>query len=89
MKNKGEGAYLQLAGIEVDEGSLTFKIGGELLKTDKNYLIALNDFLLAGYDFKFFTKENKGIINIIEPEKEDSLKNDLRKAMIEYLKSKK
>jgi 5'-nucleotidase/UDP-sugar diphosphatase len=89
LKNKGEGAYLQLAGIEVDEGSLTFKIGGELLKTDKNYLIALNDFLLAGYDFKFFTKENKGIINIIEPEKEDSLKNDLRKAMIEYLKSKK
>ena len=89
LKNKGEGAYLQLAGIEVDEGSLTFKIGGELLKTDKNYLIALNDFLLAGYDFKFFTKENKGIINIIEPKKEDSLKNDLRKAMIEYLKSKK
>ncbi len=89
VQNKGEGAYLQIAGIEVDEESLTFKIGGELLKTDQNYLIAMNAFLLEGYDFNFFTKDNEGIINVIKPDKEDRLKNDLRKAMIEYLKNKK
>ena len=53
-----------------------------------NYLIAMNDFLLAGYDFDFFTKENKGIIKVTEPEEGDLIKNDLRKAMIEYLKGK-
>lgn len=88
-QNKGEGAYLQLAGIEVDEKSLTFKIKGELLNTNQNYLIAMNAFLLEGYDFKFFTKDNPGILKIIEPEKDDVLKNDLRKAMIKYLNSNK
>jgi 2',3'-cyclic-nucleotide 2'-phosphodiesterase (5'-nucleotidase family) len=85
-QNKGEGAYLQLAGIEVDEESLTFKIGGELLKTDRNYKIAMNDFLLAGYYYKFFTKENEGIIKVNKPAENDVIKNDLRKAMIEYFK---
>lgn len=88
VQNKGEGAYLQLAGIEVDEATLTFKIDGELLRTDKNYLIAMNDFLLKGYDFDFFTKDNEGIIRVIEPKKDEVLKSDLRKAMIEYLKNK-
>ncbi len=88
-QNKGEGGYLQLAGIEVDEASLTFKIGGELLKTDRNYTIAMNDFLLAGYDFNFFTKDNEGIIKITEPEENDVIKNDLRKAVIKYLRDKK
>lgn len=86
-QNKGEGGYLQLAGIEVDEASLTFKIGGELLKTDRNYTIAMNDFLLAGYDYKFFTKDNEGIIKVNMPDKNDAIKNDLRKAVINYLRS--
>lgn len=87
-QNKGEGGYLQLAGIEIDEPSLTFKIDGELLKTDRNYTIAMNDFLLAGYDFSFFTKDNEGIIKITEPNEDEAIKNDLRKAVIEYLKNK-
>lgn len=87
--NKGEGAYLQMTGIEVDQASMTFKINGELLKTNRNYLIAMNDFLLAGYDFDFFTKDNEGIIKVTEPDENDLIKNDLRKAMIEYLKNKK
>ncbi|MFK7773240.1 MAG: bifunctional UDP-sugar hydrolase/5'-nucleotidase [Saprospiraceae bacterium] len=89
LENKGEGAYLQLMGIEVDEASLIFKIGGELLRTNQNYLIGMNAFLLEGYDFSFFTKDNEGIIKVIEPGQDDLLKKDLRKAMIEYLKKKK
>lgn len=87
-QNKGEGRYLQLAGIDLDKESLTFKIGGELLKTDRNYTIAMNDFLLAGYDYDFFTKDNEGIIKVKRPEEKDEIKNDLRKAVIEYLRNK-
>lgn len=84
-QNKGEGAYLQLEGITIDVASKTFRINGELINVEKEYTIAMNDFLLAGYDFDFFTKDNQGIIKVIEPEENDILKNDLRKAVIDYL----
>lgn len=87
-QNRGEGAYLQMDGIEYDEASLTFKIGDELLKTDRNYTIGMNDFLLAGYDYKFLTRETEGILKIHEPNAKSmaDLRNDLRKAVIKYLK---
>ncbi len=86
-QNRGEGAYLQLNGIKFDEPSLSFKIGNELLETSRNYIIGMNDFLLAGYDYKFLTRETEGIIEIIEPNKNDlgNLKNDLRRAVIDFL----
>lgn len=90
-QNRGEGAYLQLNGIAYDETSLTFKIGNELLQADKTYRIGMNDFLLAGYDFKFLTKETEGILNIEMPAEEDKndLRNDLRKAVIASLQKSK
>ena len=86
-QNRGEGSYLQLHGIEIDEPSLTFRIGNELVRTDRNYTIAMNDFLLAGYDYKFLTRDTEGIVHITEPNTESmaDLRNDLRKAVISYL----
>lgn len=86
-QNKGEGAYLQLEGIEIDESSKTFRINGELINVEKEYTIAMNDFLLAGYDYDFLTKDNIGILKITEPQENDTLKNDLRKAVIDYLQN--
>ena len=87
MENRGEGSYLQLDGIETDEPSLTFRIENELVRTDQNYTIAMNDFLLAGYDYKFLTRNTEGIVHIKEPNAESmaDLRNDLRKAVISYL----
>jgi len=89
LDNRGEGAYLQLDGIEIDEASRTFKIANELLQTDENYIIAMSDFLLAGYDFDFLTRETEGILQIKEPnaDNDSDLKNDLRKAFIAYMRT--
>ncbi len=47
----------------------------------------MNDFLLAGYDYKFLTRDTEGIGHIKEPNTESmaDLRNDLRKAVISYL----
>ena len=48
----------------------------------------MNDFLLAGYDIKFFTRKNPGILSIKEPYPEDKkdIKRDVRLAVISMLK---
>ena len=87
-QKRGDGAFLQMNGIEFDEPSLTFKIGNRMLIADSKYIIGMNDFLLAGYDYKFLTRETEGIINIVEPNPKDlkDTKNDLRRAVIDYLR---
>ena len=88
-QNRGEGAYLQLGEIEIDEPSLTSRIGNELIRTDRNYTITMNDFLLTGYDYKFLTRDTEGIVQINEsdPANEEDLRNDMRKATINYLEN--
>ena len=83
-QKQGDGAFLQLNGIEFDEPSLTYKIGNRMLIADSNYVIGMNDFLLAGHDYKFLTRETEGIINIVEADPKDlkDLKHDLRRAVI-------
>lgn len=83
---KGSGAYLQR--YKLEKTGDDWMVDGSALEESKNYTLAMNDFLLAGYDIKWFTEKNPGIIKIKRPKKEDKsdLNRDLRLAMIEYLK---
>src|SRR4030095_14103150 len=87
--NKGNGGFLQFAGIEYTAAG--WKAKGELIKDDKTYNIALNDFLLTGLEqnLGFLTKDNPEIVKITEPDpnNKDDLKNDIRFGVIKYLKS--
>lgn len=83
---KGNGAYLQYSGLE--KKGEDWLIGGKALDREGSYTIALTDFLLRGLDIPFLTEENTGISAIYKPngDDKDDLRNDIRKAIIEYLK---
>lgn len=82
----GTGAYLQRHGIsESPTGGWLIK--GEPLEEGKRYYtVAISDFLLKGYDIPFLTEDHPGLLKIYTP-KENEIANDIRKAVILYLKS--
>jgi 2',3'-cyclic-nucleotide 2'-phosphodiesterase (5'-nucleotidase family) len=81
----GNGAYLQM--YKISKSSIgTWTINGSPLDEEKNYNIAMNDFLLRGYDFKFLTAENEGILNILTPGDND-VTRDIRLCIIHHLSS--
>ncbi len=85
---KGSGAYLQYSGLEKKGDD--WLVAGKPLDRETTYTIALTDFLIKGYDIPFLTEENTGISKIYKPQKEDQadLRNDIRLAIIDYLKTK-
>ena len=85
-ENKGKGGFLQWDQVERDKRD-RWTIQGELIDVQKDYHIALNDYLLLGLDIKILTEANPGIIKINRPDENDAsdLRNDIRKAIIEYL----
>jgi len=88
-----KGAYIQRKNVEYDKTSKTFKVNGKLIDSGKIYTVALNDFMLSGYDYKWLTKKTEGIIKIHKPEmidgkKTDDVRHDIRKAVIQFLKNK-
>ena len=83
-KAAGTGAYLQMAGVELDTG--VWKIKNKKIVSTKKYTIAITDFLLKGLDIPFLTPKNKGIISIYQP-KEDELAYDVRKGVISFMKT--
>lgn len=60
--NQGTGGYLQTTGVErSDEGG--WLIGGEALDATGTYVVAINDFLLTGFEIglDYLTLENPGL----------------------------
>ncbi len=84
---KGNGAFLQMDNISKKEEN--WQVKNTNLEVDKTYSVAINDFLLAGYDYPFFTKDNPSIVKVSSPDENDTadLRNDIRMAIISYLKS--
>jgi 2',3'-cyclic-nucleotide 2'-phosphodiesterase (5'-nucleotidase family) len=84
---KGSGAYLQYNGIDRKGG--TWHIQGKPVEAGKEYMIAINDFLLKGYDIPFLKEGVEGITHIYKPDESDNgdLRNDVRKMIINYLKT--
>jgi 2',3'-cyclic-nucleotide 2'-phosphodiesterase (5'-nucleotidase family) len=86
--NKGNGGFLQFYGIE--QAANGWKTRGGFIDDNKIYNIAVSDFLLSGMEqnFGYLTKDNPSIIEISEPDPADKsdLRNDIRFAVINYLK---
>ena len=61
MDNKGAGGFLQTAKVKRQEDG--WHIGGSLLKADREYTVAINDFLLTGHErgLEFLTREQAGL----------------------------
>jgi len=86
--NKGNGGFLQFYGIEYTASG--WKVKNAQIKDDEIYYIAMNDFLLSGkeQDLTYLNKDNPGIVKITSPDpgNKNDLANDIRFAVIEYLK---
>jgi 5'-nucleotidase / UDP-sugar diphosphatase len=93
LLSKGRGGYLQWYNIAFSDATKSFNINNSPLDENKNYHIVVNDFLLSGNEtnFDFFTESNPNISNIqkLNPADATDLRNDIRKALIAYLKGKK
>jgi len=89
MGNKGRGGYLQWHNIRYEPQGKLWMISGKPLDYDKNYKIAMNDFLLTGYEenMDFLTEDNEQILSVKRPDKEnkDDPRIDVRRAFIQYL----
>jgi 2',3'-cyclic-nucleotide 2'-phosphodiesterase (5'-nucleotidase family) len=84
-KHKGNGAYLQLANIEWKGNE--WKIQEETIQDENYYRIAMNDFLIRGFDIPFLKAENEGIKNIYKPKSSAEKGYEIRVAIINYLKT--
>jgi 2',3'-cyclic-nucleotide 2'-phosphodiesterase (5'-nucleotidase family) len=92
LLTKGRGGYLQWYNISYSDADKLLRINGKNLSDEANYHIITNDFLFSGGEnnFEFFKEGNPNVTNIIKPNSGDTkdLRNDIRMALIAYLKSK-
>ncbi len=90
LLSKGRGGYLQWYNIVFNDATKSFTINNNLLDYNKTYHVMVNDFLLSGKEtnMDFFTETNPNISNVQKPDANDAtdLRNDIRKALIAYLK---
>jgi 5'-nucleotidase/UDP-sugar diphosphatase len=88
LKNKGAGGYLQSSGIEKKNGQ--WEIQGMTVEDDISYVVAINDFLLSGYEsnLEFFTADHPGVKKVYKPDVADvnDVRRDIRSAVIDYLR---
>ena len=82
----GKGAYLQRYKVSFDTQENTWKVKGKVIDPTKTYTVAFSDYLLKGYDIPFLKPDNKDVVNVYVPTKEE-MGNDIRKTIIKYLKS--
>lgn len=86
-EHKGNGCFLQIDKIDKNsKGEWT--INNKKLKDDKVYKIAVNDYLVSGLQqyLEFLNDKNPDILKISSPDVSDSLRYDLRKAIINYIR---
>ncbi|AFK01862.1 5'-Nucleotidase domain-containing protein [Emticicia oligotrophica DSM 17448] len=91
LENKGSGGYLQWEKIAYDEVKKEWKIDGKLLDVNQDYTIVTSDFLFSGKErnLGFFTKQNPDVISVVDNFPDNDVRNDIRKAVIAYLKNQK
>ncbi len=82
----GTGAYLQRYKADYNTKTDEWKVNGQAIDTNKIYQVAFSDYLLKGRDIPFLKPDNKDIIKVYTPTSEE-MTNDIRKTIINYLKS--
>ncbi|WP_259016205.1 bifunctional metallophosphatase/5'-nucleotidase [Emticicia fluvialis] len=88
LKNKGSGGYLQWDRINYDASKNDWRINGKPLDVNQEYTVVTNDFLITGKErnLDFFVRTNPDIISVNDTFPENDVRNDIRKAVIAYLK---
>lgn len=90
LLNKGSGGYLQYYGLNYNTASNSWGMGMHDLSPEQTYKVALSDYLLTGMEknMDYLTRNNPGILKISEPlaDNKSDLRNDIRLAVIKYLK---
>jgi 2',3'-cyclic-nucleotide 2'-phosphodiesterase (5'-nucleotidase family) len=88
LQNKGSGGYLQWDKVSYDEAKKEWKINGKPLDVNQEYKVVTSDFLLTGKErnLDFFVKTNPDIISVTDAFPDGDIRNDIRKAVIAYLK---
>lgn len=87
QKNIGSGGYLIHNADNTKDG---WRINGSAIDQNKNYRVALSEFLLTGKEvhLEFLTEKNKDITRVYEVPRRGSLSSDIRLALIKYLQKK-
>ncbi len=87
--NKGSGGYLQTTGVSYDETAKKWKVGDTAIVPDQVYTVAMSNYLLTGKEsnFGYLTPKNPDIVSATEDNK-DPLREDIRKALMEFWKKK-
>jgi len=80
----GKGSYLQRYNVEKVGGK--WQVKNQEIIDKKIYTVAFSDYLLKGYDIPFLSTKNKEVISVYYP-KRDEKSYDIRKTIIEYLKT--
>ncbi len=80
----GTGAHLQRHLVESKDGE--WFVDGKRIAPKKNYTVALSDYLMRGLDIPILHEKNPEVIAVYKP-KEGESAYDIRKAVIDYLKS--
>lgn len=85
VKSRGTGAYLQRYNFSKSDEN-KWEIGGKQILPNEIYTIAMSDFLLRGLDISFLTAKHPDVLEVYFPD-EDEIPGDIRRAVINYLKS--
>tara|TARA_R110001632_G_scaffold1883_3_gene8431 strand:+ start:12894 stop:14399 length:1506 start_codon:yes stop_codon:yes gene_type:complete len=80
----GSGAYLQRSNISYENGIILVNMK-KIIPT-KTYTVAVSDYLMKGFDIPFLKNDNPEVIDVYKP-KENETSFDIRKAVIEFLKT--
>jgi len=91
VENKGVGGYLQWYNIAWSGADRLWKIGGKTLNQGKIYRIVTSDYVANGKEsrLEFFNPKNFVKWETAKDDDADDLRNDVRKAVVMFLKSKK
>ncbi len=82
----GKGSYLQRYNADYDKDKKQWLVNQKPINKKKIYTVAFSDYLLKGYDIPFLKPENKGVLAVYKPSKEE-LNFDIRKAVITLMKN--
>jgi len=82
----GKGAYLQRYQFDYNKDNKKWLQNGRIINSSKIYSVAFSDYLLTGNDIPFLHKDNPDVLKIHKNNQGDRAE-DIRKAIISYLKS--
>ena len=91
QKNKGIGGFLHYSPVQFNEANNSWMINSVAVDPAKTYRVAMPDFLFSGREanLEFLNKDNPLITKVYEAETSvQSLKSDIRLAIVKYLERK-